>query len=125
MDSKGTMQTEVMGDVTIVRFTTPAIGAASDIQQLAGDLHTLIEQSQPTKLVIDFKLVSFFNSQMLGLLVDIWRRLKDCGGKVVISGINPNLTRVFRITNLDKVFDFYPESNSAVKALARPNQMNG
>jgi anti-sigma B factor antagonist len=57
---------------------------------------------------------------MLGLLVDIWRRLKDCGGVVVISGINPNLTRVFRITNLDKVFEFYPDIESALKALARP-----
>jgi anti-anti-sigma regulatory factor len=39
---------------------------------------------------------------------------------VVISGINPNLTRVFRITNLDKVFKFYPDVESALKALAQP-----
>jgi anti-sigma B factor antagonist len=125
MDSKGMMRTETRGDILIVRFTAPAIGAAGDVQQLAQDLHALIEQAQPVKLIIDFSTVSFFSSQMLGLLVDVWRRLKDCGGRVVISGINPNLTRVFRITNLDKVFEFYPDADSAVKALARPDEKNG
>jgi anti-sigma B factor antagonist len=125
MDSKGIMQTETRGDILIVQFTAPAIGTAGNVQQLADDLHTLIEQTQPAKLIIDFARVSFFSSQMLGLLVDIWRRLKDCGGKLVISGINPNLTRVFRITNLDKVFEFYPDADAAVRALAQPDKTSG
>lgn len=125
MDPKGMLQTEIRGEILIVRFTSPAIGVGDQVQRLSKELHTLIEQVKPVKLVVDFVSVSFFSSQMLGLLVDIWRRLKDCSGTVVICGINPNLTRVFRITNLDKVFDFYPDADSAVKALARPNQTNG
>jgi anti-anti-sigma factor len=54
---------------------------------------------------------------MLGLLVDIWRRMKDRGGTLLISGINPQMTRVFRITHLDKLFEFYENTDAAVASL--------
>lgn len=120
MEQKGIMEIEVRDGVMVVRFDTAAIGAAEGLEKIGNELRQVIGQRQPTRMVIDFSRVAFFSSQMLGLLVDIWRRLKDCGGVVVISGINPNLTRVFRITNLDKVFEFYPDIESALKALARP-----
>lgn len=120
MEHKRIMELETRGEVLVVRFDAPAIGAAANLEQLGHELREIILQKQPSQMVIDFTRVSFFSSQMLGLLVDVWRRLKDCGGTVVISGINPNLTRVFRITSLDKVFDFYPDTETALKALARP-----
>jgi len=104
MEHKRIMELETRGEVLVVRFDAPAIGAAANLEQLGHELRDIILQKQPSQMVIDFTRVSFFSSQMLGLLVDVWRRLKDCGGTVVISGINPNLTRVFRITSLDKVF---------------------
>jgi anti-sigma B factor antagonist len=120
MDRRGVMKIEVRDGVTVIRFDAAAIGAVEGLETIAHDLRQLIGQSQPTKMIVDFSHVGFFSSQMLGLLVDVWRRLKDCGGILVISGINPNLTRVFRITSLDKVFQFYPDVESALKALAQP-----
>jgi len=120
MEHKGVMEIEARDGITIIRFDAAAISAVEGLETIAHDLRQLIGQNQPTKMIVDFNHVRFFSSQMLGLLVDVWRRLKDCGGIVVISGINPNLTRVFRITNLDKVFQFYPDVESALKALARP-----
>lgn len=117
MEHRGVMEIEVRDGITIIRFDAAAISA---VETIAHDLRQLIGQNQPTKMIVDFSQVGFFSSQMLGLLVDVWRRLKDCGGVLVISGINPNLTRVFRITNLDKVFQFYPDVESALKALAQP-----
>ncbi|MHC4988999.1 MAG: STAS domain-containing protein [Planctomycetota bacterium] len=43
--------------------------------------------------------------------------MKDTGGSLLICGINPQLTRVFRITHLDKLFDFYDNLDAAVSAL--------
>jgi anti-sigma B factor antagonist len=120
MEHKGIMEIETRDDVIIIRFDTASIDAAEGLEKIGQDMRQLIGQRQSTKMVVDFTRVAFFSSSMLGLLVDVWRRLKDCGGIVVISGINPNLTRVFRITNLDKVFDFYPDTASALKALTRP-----
>ncbi len=110
-------------DVFIVSFRTASIGALSGVEEIAGQLRRFIGLRQPKKMIIDFHGVLFFSSKMLGLLVDVWKRLKDCGGTIVISGINPQLTRVFRITNLDKIFDFYDDAEAALKALgAKKNE---
>jgi len=103
-------------DILIVSFRTPSIGALSGIEKIADELFSLIRIQQPKKIIIDFDRVLFLSSRMLGLLVDIWKRLKNCGGMLFVSGINPQLTRVFRITNLDKIFDFYDDADSAIKA---------
>ena len=68
------------------------------------------------EMVIDFENVKFFSSAVLGLLLDIRAKLKTYEGEVVISGINPQLYRVFKITNLDKIFRFFPDKQSAIRA---------
>ena len=44
-------------------------------------------------------------------------RMKTYEGGVVISGINPQLYRVFKITHLDRIFEFFPDRSSAVKSV--------
>lgn len=108
--------TEEQG-ILIVVINQTSIGGIAGVEQVGESLRTVICERQPHQLIIDFSSVRFFSSQMLGLLVDIWRRMKDTGGTLLISGINPQLTRVFRITHLDKIFDFYRDTQAAVEAL--------
>jgi len=44
------------------------------------------------------------------------KRLKEFDGQLVISAIDPQLYRVFRITNLDRIFEFFPDRNAAIEA---------
>ena len=107
-----------VGDVFVVSLNQASIGGMEGIERIRETLRGIVEDGKPRKLVIDFSAVRFFSSQMLGLLVDLWRRMKDVGGAVLISGINPQLTRVFRITHLDKIFEFYENTEAAVSALS-------
>jgi len=104
------------GDVALVCFVVPSISAVGDVDVMAKDLRGFVEGKRPEKIVVDFSGVKFFSSQVLGLLVEAWKKLNAYGGRVVISGINPELGRVFKITNLDSIFDFYPDKESAVEA---------
>lgn len=104
-------------DVLIVSFKQPSISGIQEMEKVTGSLQDLVQNHHAQKMVIDFSSVCFFSSQMLGLLVNIWRQMKDIGGILLISGINPQLTRVFRITHLDKLFDFYDDTEVAVSAL--------
>ena len=106
-----------IGDVFVVSLNQAAIGGAEGIERIRKSLRYIVQEEQPRKLVIDFSAVCFFSSQMLGLLVDLWRRMKNAGGALLISGINPQLTRVFRITHLDNLFEFYEDTDAAVAAL--------
>jgi len=102
---------------TVVSFRAASISAATDMDELHKRLQRYVEQTRPQRLIVDFTAVRFFSSTMLGLLVDLWKRLGQYGGRLVISGINPQLTRVFRITNLDRIFAFAPDREAALEQL--------
>jgi anti-anti-sigma factor len=104
-------------DVLIVTFHQTCIHGIAHVEHVADVLRVMICEKQPCKLVIDFSQVHFFSSQVLGLLVDLWRRVRDFGGSLTISGIDPRLSRVFRITHLDRLFTFYESTESAVASL--------
>ncbi len=119
MNGTKILDIELDQDITVVSFMISSISGMSGIEQVSADLRNYIDEHQPQKLVIDFSQVKFISSQMLGLLVHSWRKLNEYGGKMLISGINPQLNRVFRITNLDKIFDFYQDKQAAVSNLKR------
>ena len=104
-------------DVLIIFFKQPSISGIGEMEKIAETLQDLIQNHQARKMVIDFSSVCFFSSQMLGLLVNIWRHMKNIDGFLLISGLNPQLTRAFSITHLDKLFDFYNNLETAVAAL--------
>ena len=104
-------------DICVISFRQASIGGIGEVEKIAEALRGLIDGHDVFNLIVDFTNVSFFSSQMLGLLVDVWRRTKDRNGKLLISGINPQLTRVFRITHLDKLFDFHENTEAALSSL--------
>lgn len=102
-------------NTVVVAFQSASMSDVDGIAQASDKIKEYINKNRPQRLLFDFEGVKFFSSQILGLLLDIRARLLEHNGKVVISGINPQLYRVFRITNLDKVFEFFPDRESAVQ----------
>ncbi len=116
MANEVAIETTMETNVAVVAFKSPSITDVQGIADATDEIKEFVDQNQPRTLVFDFEDVRFFSSQVLGLLLDIRAKLAAYEGKVVISAINPQLHRVFRITNLDKVFGFFPDLESAVKS---------
>ena len=74
--------------------TAPRLGAA---------LHRLVDDGR-TSLTLDCSGLDFIDSQGLGVLVGVSRRLKDAGGSLHLQGARSQLRRVLRLTRLDQVF---------------------
>jgi anti-sigma B factor antagonist len=110
------IQIKTLDDITVVVFNVASISDVAGIETVSKQIKQFIADNRPKKMVIDFVHVKFFTSQTLGLLLDLWRKLQANGGEVVISGINPQLHRVFKITNLDKIFRFFPDEQTALMA---------
>jgi len=108
------MITEVNG--AVVAFKSASITDVEGITSAGERIQQFLDENRPRRLIFDFEAVKFFSSQLLGLLLDIRAKLKKYDGEAVISAINPQLYRVFRITNLDKVFTFFPDRESALSA---------
>ena len=117
MDDTVNVKVTSEGDVAVAVFEAVSISDTEGVTDAAAQINKFIEEKKPNKIVFDFECVKFFSSQVLGLLLDVRARLKAYDGEVVISAINPQLHRVFRITNLDKVFKFFPDKASALKAV--------
>jgi len=119
MHEKVDVEITVERGVAVVVFKAATISDVESIAAASKQIREFIEKEHPHSIVVDFELVKFFSSQMFGLLLDIRAKLEAeaYAGEVVISAINPQLYRVFKITGLDKVFRFFPDNESAVKAV--------
>lgn len=102
-------------NAAVVVFKTAAISNVEEIADASKQIKEFIEEKQPKEVVVDFEHVKFFSSAVLGLLLDIRAKLKTYDGEVVISAINPQLYRVFKITHLDRIFKFFPDKANAVR----------
>lgn len=71
-------------------------------------------QSHPCCLVLDFKEVDFIDSACLGALISAARQLREKGGDIRLSEMNSEVTSVFQITRLDKVFKIFDKSTEAI-----------
>ncbi len=108
------MITEANG--AVVAFKSASITDVQGITSASERIQQFLERNRPKRLIFDFEAVKFFSSQLLGLLLEARAKLKKYDGEAVVSAINLQLYRVFRITNLDKVFTFFPDKESALNA---------
>jgi len=124
MDEQIGVEITVEGPVAVVAFKGTSISDAEGIAVAAKQVTEFIDENRPSGIVFDFEQVKFFSSRVLGVLLNTRAELETYNGEVVISAINPQLHRVFKITNLDSVFRFFPDKESAVRAVW-PRKTNG
>ena len=116
MNKEKVVEITEKGGVAVVTFRSASICNVEEIVTARGQVKAFIKTRHPMRVVFDFGTVKFFSSQVLGLLLDIRDKMQKYNGELVISSINPQLHRVFKITNLETVFAFFPDKESAVKA---------
>jgi len=117
MNEKDPLEITTDNDVTVITFNATSISGLEGLEAVSKLIGEFVSAHYPRKILFDFQRVKFFSSQTLGLLLDVWRRVREYQGCIAISGINPQLHRVFKITNLDKIFPFYPDRQIAVREM--------
>ena len=104
---------------------TEELGDSSYIISLAGevDLYTAPEFKQQLleviaqgarHVVVDFSDTTFIDSTTLGVLVGGVKRLRTNDGQLSLVCSDRNITKIFEITGLDRVFTIYPTREEAV-----------
>lgn len=101
------------GDVVRVRFLERNILEESNIQQIGEHLIRLVDQATPPKLLINFDQVEHLSSAALGTLITINNRVRQKGGQLRLSNIDPQIYEVFVITKLNKLFQIYDDAEEA------------
>ena len=100
------------GPTAVVEFIRPCISDADAIAEASHQIADFIARQHPHHVVFDFSQVKFFSSQVLGLLLEARAQLRETHGQVLVKIANPQLRRVFKITNLERIFQFVPPCQS-------------
>jgi anti-sigma B factor antagonist len=75
------------------------------------------------EVIVDFSDTTFIDSTTLGVLVGGVKRLRTNDGQLSLVCNDRNITKIFEITGLDRVFTIYPTREDAVSKLgASANQ---
>ena len=53
------------------------------------------------------------------MLVSAWRRAREGGGDLVLSGMQPRLVEIFEMVGFDMLFGIYPDLDAALAARSR------
>jgi len=67
-------------------------------------------QNTNKNLVIDGEKLDYIDSTGLGVLIGGLKRMKEKGLSITITGLNPNIHKLFTITALDKPFGIQREA---------------
>jgi anti-anti-sigma factor len=118
MGTKTGLRISEAGDVAIASFAGSCISDVEEISNALTQMKDYIGANQPSKVVFDFSGVKFFSSQVLGLLLETRAALTPQPGQIAISALTPQLQRVFKVTNLDSIFTFYPDTGTALNRSA-------
>ena len=66
------------------------------------------------EVVVDFTDTTFIDSTTLGVLVGGVKRLRTNDGQLSLVCSDRNITKIFEITGLDRVFTIYPTRSEAI-----------
>jgi anti-sigma B factor antagonist len=112
---------------------TENLGDDRYVISLAGevDLYTAPEFKQQLlevitqggrNVIVDFSDTTFIDSTTLGVLVGGVKRLRSNDGQLSLVCSDRNITKIFEITGLDRVFTIFGTRDEAVNAVGSPGQ---
>ena len=108
------LEFEQLGDCTLVRFRQARITDPLEIDEAGRQLYEVLETNQCLKLIVDFSPVEFLSSALIGKLISLHRKLKVRKAALRLCGLRPQLDEIFRLCNLDRVFDIRQDQAAAI-----------
>jgi anti-sigma B factor antagonist len=117
MATKGSrLLVQAEGQITRIGFVDRNILEEASIQQIGDEVTEIIDQAPNPKILISFENVEHLSSAALGTLITINNKVRQKGGQLRLSNIDPQIYEVFVITKLNKLFQIFEDSQQAVKS---------
>ncbi len=68
-------------------------------------------------IVFDLENVKYMSSSGIRVLIATLRRLKEMGGTVKLANLNPSVKKIFKLVELEDLFETYGSVDEAVKSI--------
>ncbi len=70
-------------------------------------------------VILNMSDLSFTDSTGLSLLVKITKKFLSHGGRVLLVSPQPNLMSLLQLTHIEKLFEFFDDTNEAIRYLGK------
>ncbi|MEX0820013.1 MAG: STAS domain-containing protein [Pirellulaceae bacterium] len=106
-------------DVTVLRFVDAELSDLVLQDAAHEELMALVEEDQPSKLLVDFSAVQYCTTGIINSLLTTKKRVVAGGGALKLCGLTQHVHDAFIALNLENtVFDVYPTQAEALAAFA-------
>ena len=118
-DSKqpGTMIARESGGVLVCHFKMSTLVFPNDIENAGRDLANIAGRGDAQKVVLDLSSLKQISSGFVTKLMQFSRTLAQRGGKLALCGMTPQVSQVFKILKLSKIFLICKDTFEATEAL--------
>jgi anti-anti-sigma factor len=117
------VKSELKGEIRVIFIDVPRLVDAATIDQCHREIAELLEKTEEKHVLLHFGRVAFMSSSALGMLVRLHKKCKEYEISLKLCNISADISEVFKITGLDKVFSMYPDAADAMEAFKSSGQL--
>jgi anti-sigma B factor antagonist len=107
------------GQILTIEFTEARILDELLIRQMQEDVIKLLGEAKERFVLLDFHRVQFLSSAALGALLRVHKKCKDFQVSLRMSNIAADIAKVFKITNLNSIFQIHKDAEEAIQAFQK------
>ena len=112
-----TLSIGAIGSIALVTFGETTVLDLSTSEEIRKQLLKLADSPPTPKVIVDFSAVRFLASRMLGVLVELSRRAEAGKGRVIITGLQGDVSKIFQVTKLSRLLHCAESMDDAVTIL--------
>lgn len=111
-------EVEMIGEIAVATITVETLSLDYGVVLLADVLDDLVD-SGIRHLVLDIQNVRHMDSACVGCMVETLNKLAHSGGRIALANPGANVSYLFRLTRLDRVFPVCGDVMAAVNTIER------
>lgn len=105
--------------VQILQFSLPPMLDIIEVDTLIDSVLKQMEANGNLRWIVDLSETEYLGSSMLGLFVNMREKIRLAGGILVLCGMSPALTRIFKTCCLERLFTIVKSRADAMSLVSR------
>lgn len=106
------VETKAIGDIDVLKL---AGRLDADSTGYFKEKVSFLAEHNRVRLVIDMSAMTFIDSSGLGAIISALRLTRESGGNIKIAALQAPIRPIFKLTHLDRVFDLYGDTETALE----------
>jgi anti-anti-sigma regulatory factor len=113
---------ELHGEISVVRWTAEVLSRTLGEHEMVNEIERFLAREATSRVVVSFSRLAHCNSEVIGGLISLKKRLDRAGQRLAVCDINETLRDKLRQLNLLRILEIHGALEAAITALRVPDQ---